>query len=50
MDHYKIWLDDVLSIPVETLQEQIIDYLIKSYMAKRMNHNDRMTSLHSLHS
>jgi hypothetical protein len=29
MDHYKIWLDDVLSIPVETLREQIIDYLIK---------------------
>jgi integrase len=41
MEHYKISIDDLLSIPVKTIQEQIIDYLVKnkSYMGKRMTIN-----------
>ena len=38
MEHYKISMDDLLSIPVKKIEEHIIDYLIqnKSYMGKRM--------------
>ena len=38
MEHYKISIDDLLSFPIKTIEENIIDYLIqnKSYMGKRM--------------
>ena len=41
MEHYKLSMGDLLSIPVKMAQEQIIDYLIKnkSYMGKRMTIN-----------
>jgi integrase len=41
MEHYKISIDDLLSIPVKTIEEHIIDYLVehKSYMGKRMTIN-----------
>jgi site-specific recombinase XerD len=41
MEHYKISMDDLLSIPVKTIEEHIIDYLVgnKSYMGKRMTIN-----------
>ena len=37
-EHYKVSMDDLLSIPVKKIEENIIDYLIqnKSYMGKRM--------------
>ncbi len=41
MEHYKISMEDLLSIPVKTIEEHIIDYLVgnKSYMGKRMTIN-----------
>jgi integrase len=41
LEHYKISMDDLLSIPVKTIEEHIIDYLVgnKSYMGKRMTIN-----------
>ena len=39
MEHYKIWIDNLLCIPVKKDQENMfMDYLIqnKSYMGKRM--------------
>ena len=41
LEHYKISIEDFLSIPVKTMEEHIIDYLVgnKSYMGKRMTIN-----------
>jgi len=41
LEHYKVSMEDLLSIPVKTIDEHIIDYLVgnKSYMGKRMTIN-----------